>query len=111
MLMYKGYIGHVELDEEAAIFHGEVINTRDVITFQGTTVKELQRAFIDSIEDYLAFCAERNENPDKPFSGKFNLRLDPSLHRQAFILAKQHGMSLNEWVTQAIQHQVLEQAA
>lgn len=84
MLKHKGYIGHVEFDEEAEIFHGEVINTRDVITFQGETVKQLKQAFIDSIEDYLGFCKERGEFPEKPFSGKFNVRIDPEFTRLSF---------------------------
>ncbi len=108
MLMYKGYIGHVEFDDEADIFHGEVINTRDVITFQGRTVKELKKAFHDSIEDYLDFCKERNEEPEKPFSGKFNLRIDPELHRQVYITARQHKVSLNQWIAEAIRHHIQE---
>lgn len=104
MLVYKNYVGHVEFDDEAEIFHGEVVNTRDVITFQGKTVKELKKAFIDSVEDYLNFCASLNEEPDKPFSGKFNLRIDPEIHRQAYIAAKKSGESLNAWVTDAILH-------
>jgi predicted HicB family RNase H-like nuclease len=58
MLEYKGYTGHVEFDDDAGIFHGEVLDTRDVITFQGKNVKELRKAFRDSIDDYLEFCAE-----------------------------------------------------
>ena len=108
MLMYKGYIGHVEFDDEADIFHGEVINTRDVITFQGRTVKELKKAFHDSIEDYLDFCKERNEEPEKPFSGKFNLRIDPELHRQVYITARQNKVSLNQWIAEAIRHHIQE---
>lgn len=106
MFKYKDYIGHVDFDEEAEVFHGEVINTRDVITFQGTSVRELKKAFKDSIDDYLAFCAEREESPDKPFSGKFNLRLDPELHREAFVAAKQSKMSLNSWVSKIIEGSV-----
>lgn len=108
MLIHKGYIGHVEFDDEIEIFHGEVINTRDVITFQGLTVAELKKAFRESINDYLAFCKERNEEPEKPFSGKFNLRLDPKLHRQVYIAARQHHMSLNQWITESIKHHIQE---
>ncbi len=61
MMEHKGYAGRVEYDDESGIFHGEVINTRDVITFQDATVAELRKAFRDSVEDYLAFCAERGE--------------------------------------------------
>lgn len=104
MLTYKNYVGRVEFDDEADIFYGEVINTRDVITFQGKTVNELKKAFIDSIEDYLSFCASNNEEPDKPFSGKFNLRITPEIHREAFIAASKADESLNAWVTDAILH-------
>jgi predicted HicB family RNase H-like nuclease len=98
MLNYKGYIGNVVFDDENEIFTGEIINTRDVITFQSDTAHGLKLAFVDSVEDYLAFCAERNESPEKPFSGKFNLRLSPELHRQVYIAAKKTGVSLNTWV-------------
>lgn len=58
MMTYKGYIAMVEYDDAAGIFHGEVVNLRDVITFQGTSVEELRQAFVDSVDDYLEFCAE-----------------------------------------------------
>lgn len=105
MMRYKNYIGTVEYDDEAEIFHGEVINTRDVITFQGTSVKEINKAFKDSVDDYLAFCKERGEEPDKPFSGTFNVRIKPDLHRIAVISAKRSGLSLNKWVEKAISHE------
>lgn len=108
MLNYKNYVGHIEFDDDAEIFHGEVINTQDVITFQGDSVKEIKKAFIESIDDYLAFCEERGESPDRPFSGKFNLRLDPKLHQQAYIAAKQAGISLNNWVSRAIKQGIYE---
>lgn len=108
MLSYKNYIGNIKFDDEAEMFYGEVVNTRDVITFQGKTAKELKKAFIDSIEDYLAFCAERKEAPDKPFSGKFNLRIDPLLHKEAYIIAQEEGISLNQLVTKAVSHYVHE---
>ena len=68
MMEYQGYLGKVEFDAEAELFHGEVINTRDVITFQGKSVQELKSAFRESVDDYLAFCSERGEKPDKPIS-------------------------------------------
>ncbi len=71
MLEYQGYVGKVEFDDEAGIFHGEGIKTRDVVTFQGESVAELTQAFRDSVDDYLAFCAERGEMPDKPFPASF----------------------------------------
>ncbi len=103
MMEYKGYIGKVEMDDEAGILYGEVINIRDVITFEGTSVGEVQTAFHESVDDYLAFCAERGENPEKPFSGKFVVRLPAELHRKAYIQAKLADKSLNGWVTEVLQ--------
>ncbi len=102
MMEYKGYFAKVEFDDEANIFHGEVINLRDVITFQGETVGELRKAFQDSVDDYLEFCAERGENPEKPYSGKFMIRVEPELHKTIAILAKKNGVSLNAWVHNAL---------
>ena len=100
---YKGYIAQVEFDEDAEIFHGEVINTRDVITFEGKTVAELKKAFQGSVNDYLAFCKERGEEPDKPFSGQFVTRISPELHRQVNVAAALSGKSLNAWVGEQLQ--------
>lgn len=66
MIEYKGYIGKVEFDSDENAFHGEVVNTKDVITFVGRSVTELQEERKNSVEDYLAFCAERGEEPDRP---------------------------------------------
>jgi predicted HicB family RNase H-like nuclease len=106
MLNYKGYVGHVEYDENAEIFCGEVINIKDVITFQGKTVKEIKKAFIDSIDDYLDFCSSRGEKPEKPFSGKLNLRLTPDIHREAYIVAKHEGVSLNSWIVDTVKEAI-----
>ena len=103
MMEYLGYIGRVEFDDEAAIFHGEVINTRDVITFQGDSVAELTRAFHESVDDYLDFCRQRGESPDKPFSGQFVTRISPELHRMVNLAAAISGKSLNAWVTEQLQ--------
>lgn len=109
MMEYKGYIARVEVDDDVGILHGEVINTRDVITFEGTSIDELRQALADSIEDYLAFCAERGEEPDKPFSGKFSLRVDPELHRQITIRARTANKSVNSWITETLEAAVSEQ--
>lgn len=106
MMEYKGYIGHVEFDDEAEIFHGEVINTRDVITFQGKTVNEIKQAFRDSVEDYLEYCAKLGQEPEKPFTGKFMLRIPPDLHRKIYVAAKQSGESINAWIKEQLTHSV-----
>lgn len=103
MMEYKGYVAKVEFDNEGEVFYGEVINLRDVITFEGESVAELKQAFEDSVEDYLAFCAERGESPEKPYSGKFSIRLDPELHRKISVKARLANKSLNSWISDTLE--------
>ncbi len=103
MMEYKGYIGVVEFDDEAGIFHGEVVNTRDVITFQGKSVAEIKKAFGESVDDYLELCKERGEEPDKPFSGKLVLRMEPALHRTLAIAARREKKSLNSLIVEKLE--------
>ncbi len=99
---YKGYFGKVEYDEKAEVLHGEVINIKDVVTFEGTNINEIKQAFRDSVDDYLVFCAERNEEPDKPYSGKFIVRTDPELHRNIALTAKKQGKSINALINEIL---------
>ena len=101
-MKYKGYEAIVTFDEEAEIFHGEVINTKDVITFQGKEARELKKAFQESINDYLAFCKERKEKPEKPFSGKLVIRINPELHRKLTLDAKRNKKSLNALIEERL---------
>lgn len=103
MMEHKGYTGKVEYDDEAGIFHGEVLGTRDVITFQGKSVPELKSAFEESVDDYLEFCEQRGEKPERPFSGRFVTRIPPELHRQVNLAASIAGKSLNAWVADQLQ--------
>ena len=106
MLKYKNYVGVVEYDAEGKIFTGEVVGLRDVITFQGRTPEELENSFRQSVDFYFEMCVRDNVSPEKPFSGRFNLRLDPDLHRQLAERAAQEKVSLNEWVVRALEESV-----
>ena len=97
-MKHIGYTAHIEYDDEAGLFHGEVIDLRDVITFEGRSVTELRKAFRDSVDDYLQFCEERGEEPDRPFSGRLMVRLPPQLHRDIYTRARQEGKSLNQFI-------------
>lgn len=102
MMKYKGYIAKVEFDDEAEIFHGEVANLKDVITFQGKSVRELKKAFKDSVDDYLEFCEERGEEPERPFSGKFPVRATPEEHQLFYLAAMRSHKSMNVWVREVL---------
>lgn len=64
-MKYKGYVGEVTFDDGAKIYHGEVLGLRTIITFQGDTTKEAEQAFKDSVDDYLQWCKERGDKPEK----------------------------------------------
>ncbi len=102
-MKYKGYLGEVAYDAEAKIFHGEIIGLKDVITFQGTTVGKLEKAFRNSINDYLAWCKERDEKPEKTFSGNIRIRISPTLHAELAQDAAMQKMSLNSLIANQLQ--------
>jgi predicted HicB family RNase H-like nuclease len=68
------------------------------VTFEGRTVEELKKAFRESVDDYLDFCKQRGEKPEKPCSGQFLVRVRPDLHHRLIVQAAQQGMSLNKYV-------------
>jgi predicted HicB family RNase H-like nuclease len=105
-MKYKGYTGLVELEEGSDVLFGRVIGLRDVITFQGESVAEVTQAFHDSVDDYLEFCAERGEEPEKPYSGQFVLRLPPSLHRELANLAAARSTSLNSLIESVLKKNI-----
>jgi predicted HicB family RNase H-like nuclease len=103
---HKGYGGAATYDDDSGFFHGEVVGLRDVVTFQGETPALAAKAFAESVDDYLAFCKERGEDPEQPFSGKFVTRVEPSLHKQLSQQAQLHGLSLNGFVVTVLREAV-----
>jgi predicted HicB family RNase H-like nuclease len=105
MMEYKGYTaGPIDFDSEDGTFSGTVAGLRDVVHFEGTTAKELKRAFRESIDSYLELCAETGQKPDRPFNGKILLRTAPELHRKAALRAAAEGMSLSNWLSHQIEN-------
>jgi predicted HicB family RNase H-like nuclease len=103
MMTHDGYVATIDLDEEAGLFHGEVINTRDILTFQGRTIDELKAAFADTIADYIDWCRERGKEPERPYSGNFTVRISPELHRRVAAAAARSGKSVNTFVAETLE--------
>ena len=104
MMEYKGYTsGPIEFNSEEGTFSGTVAGLRDVIHFEGANARELTRAFRQSIDTYLDFCAEKGQEPDRPFNGKILVRTEPALHRKAALRAAAEGVSLSQWISQQIE--------
>jgi predicted HicB family RNase H-like nuclease len=102
MKPYKGYRAAVSFDEDALVFHGEVLGLRDVVTFQATTAEGLRAAFHDSVDDYLQWCEKDGVEPEKPYSGLLSLRTSAELHRQMSDAAARQAKSLNQWMVEAL---------
>ena len=94
-MKYKDYEAIIRFDEEDQVLHGRVLNVHDIISFHGESIEEIRQAFEAAIDDYLADCTDQGTNPDKPFSGKFVVRVKPEVHRQAAILVAREHVSLN----------------
>ena len=105
-MTYKGYIGTVRYSEEDEIFHGKIEAINDLIMFEGTSVKELKKAFREAVDDYLETCREMGREPQKPFKGSFNVRIPSELHRKAVERATRMGVSLNQLVQKALEEKV-----
>ena len=103
MIEYKGYRGVVEFDSELGQFHGRVVNMRNVISFYGSSVDELREEMATSVDTYLKVCAEKEIDPERPFSGKFMVRISPEVHRAVAQLAAAGGQSMNEWISETIE--------
>lgn len=101
-MKYKGYTALIEIDETAGILFGKVLDIKDTITFKGNTVAELEQEFHNSVDDYLEWCSELGEEPDKPFSGKLPFRTTPENHRQIYLAAKKANKSINAWMDEIL---------
>jgi len=105
-LEYKGYIGTIEFSAEDKVFYGKIQGINDLVTFEGTSVHELEEAFAEAVSDYLKICKELNKIPEKAYRGSFNVRVPKELHQQTALLAVKKGMNLNEVVKIALSYVV-----
>jgi predicted HicB family RNase H-like nuclease len=97
-MKYQGYAARIEYSDDDGLFIGHIAGIRDVIGFHGESVSELRVAFEEAVDDYLATCEKLDREPQRPFSGKLSLRLDPQLHAQVAIKAELSNQSINQWV-------------
>ncbi|HEX6018768.1 MAG TPA: type II toxin-antitoxin system HicB family antitoxin [Burkholderiaceae bacterium] len=102
VMRYRGYSARVELDAEDRIFVGHIAGIRDIVGFHGRSVDELEAAFQEAVDYYLEACAKLKQPPNKPYSGRVMLRIDPETHARASTLAQLAGASFNQWATELI---------
>jgi predicted HicB family RNase H-like nuclease len=100
---YKGYFAKVEFDPDDHIFVGHIIGIRDVVGFHGESVPELEAAFQEAVDNYLAACAKLNHKPNKPYSGNLMLRIPSEVHASVAAAAEASGKSLNQWAASILE--------
>lgn len=95
ILKYKNFIGSVHFNADDEVFFGKIEGIEDLISFEGTNVLDLKRAFEEAVNDYLLLCKETGKKPEKSYKGSFNVRIAPEILKKAKLLATMQGISLN----------------
>lgn len=108
MLEYKGYRAVIGYDANDRILVGEVFGIKDILSFHGNSIDELENMFHQSIDNYLELCIKIGKEPEREYTGSFNVRLSPSLHKSASLEAFKEKISLNQFITRAVEAYISE---
>ena len=107
VLTYKSYYGSIDFSLEDNCLYGSLIGLENgAMTYEGTTLIELKARFEETVDMYLEHCQECGIEPEKPFSGLFNIRLNPALHQKMAVRAREKGMSVHHFIKQAIEREL-----
>ena len=99
-------MGSVAFSEKDGVFFGKIEGIKQLVNFEGDSVKELKQSFHEAVDDYLTYCANENIDPQKHYSGSLNIRISPEIHSRIALLAKRRGISINAFIKQALEKQV-----
>jgi predicted HicB family RNase H-like nuclease len=99
-MTYKGYRARIEYSEERGCLIGCVSDIHHDINFQGNSVEKIRQAFEEAVDAYLAGCAERNEEPEKPSETRSVVRISAALHSVIALAAKKDNKSVNAWLAE-----------
>jgi len=105
-MKYKGFIGSVHYASEDRVFYGKVEGVSDLITFEGSTVDELEEGFKYMVDEHIKDCNKKNLPVEKSYKGNLNIRLSPGLHKKAAYNAALKGISLNQYINDAIKEKL-----
>lgn len=106
ILTYKGFIGSVHYANEDRIFYGKIEGINDLITFEGSAVDELEEGFKYMVDEHIKDCIKENIPLEKSYKGNLNIRLSPDLHKKAAYNAALQGVSLNQYINNAIKQEI-----
>lgn len=106
IIKYKGFVGSVNFSADDRIFFGKIEGISDLVTFEGTTVDELEESFKFMVDEHIHDCEKEGKPIEKSYKGNFNVRISPDLHRQAAQIARVQGITLNQLIQRAIKHEL-----
>lgn len=106
VLEIEGYHAVISFDSDINLFRGEFIDLNGGADFYAADVDALRREGQTSLKVFLEMCREDGVEPRKHFSGKFNLRLPPELHRDLAVAAAAEGTSINAWTLKQLERAV-----
>ena len=106
LLHYKDYYGTIEASLEDNVLYGKVVGIKGLLSYEGTTLAELEKDFKGVVDEYLNDCQRRGIKPQVSYKGDFNVRVTPKLHRDLVVYADQRDESLNSVVREAIEKMI-----
>ena len=104
--VYKGYHTKIEFSYADQVLFGKIEGINDLVTFESESAAEIENEFHNAVDDYLEFCKEIGKDPDKEYSGTFNVRVPKELHRAVAIKADLNGKTLNASVVEALEQYI-----
>ena len=108
VLQSNGFLGSVHFSAKDECFFGKIEGIDDLVTFEGSDVNTLKKAFQEAVKDYIELCKSTGKPLRKSYRGGFNVRIDPELHKKAVLKSQILGISLNQLVQKAIEEEVID---
>ncbi|TGK31118.1 type II toxin-antitoxin system HicB family antitoxin [Leptospira gomenensis] len=108
IIEYNGFLGSVHFDADDEVFFGRIEGIEDLVSFEGKSVKQLKKAFQESVDDYLVLCQKAKKSPERSFKGSFNVRIPTELHRRVYRKSLREGISLNQLVQRALEKEITD---
>lgn len=102
VMKYRGYSALIRYSPEDECLVGRVLGINDIVGFHGESVTDMRHELKVAVDSYLADCREMGRAPDRPYSGKMNLRLPATLHQALALQAEATGQSINDLIVAAI---------
>lgn len=106
VMIINGYRAVIQYDPEIETFRGEFTGLNGGADFYADSVEDLRKEGETSLRIFLETCRDKGIEPTRRFSGKFQVRVPEMVHKQAVEAARARGVSLNQLVAEALEHEL-----